>query len=111
MGVDIEQRDDVVILRPQGPNLDLTNHQELSEAFRAALPLEPKRVILDMQRVVYIDSVGLGSLLGGRRHLRGKVEVHLCGLTEAVEAAIRSARLDLIFPVHSTVHSALQAVK
>ena len=57
-GIEIEQRDDVVIVRLDG-DIDLANTPALSATILEAIPNDAAGLVLDLGAVRYIDSVGI----------------------------------------------------
>jgi anti-sigma B factor antagonist len=53
------------VLRVQG-DIDLSNVQELEEAFQALFDTGIYRIVVDLERVTFIASAGFGCLLGAR---------------------------------------------
>ena len=57
-GIDIEQQDDVVIVRLDG-DIDLANTPTLSATILEAIPNDAAGLVIDLGAVRYIDSVGI----------------------------------------------------
>jgi anti-anti-sigma factor len=111
MGLKIENLEGIMIITPEFESIALENREEIIAAMTEGKQIQPKAVILDLINVAFIDSMGLGAILTGRIRLRDICEVHLCGLSRAVEDAIRVSRLNLIFETHRHVLDALKAVQ
>jgi anti-anti-sigma factor len=108
MSVSVRDLGGVLVLEPDGPNLDFLNHGELRQAFLSASQLgRLKAVVVNLEKVDQIDSVGLGALIGGRLWLRRICEISLCGLQPLVERQVRATRLHLLFPIYENPHEAL----
>lgn len=67
----------------------------------------PARVLLDLSRVEFIDSSGLGAIVAAMKQLDGASRLELAGLTPAVEKVFRLTRMDTIFTIHDSVEHAL----
>lgn len=111
MPITISEEEGVFVVKPQGPALALESHTEIREAFKGLEEKSPRGVVVDLVEIDRIDSLGLGSLISGRLSLRGKCDIQLCGLSRQVEALIRHSRMDLLFPIHDSVRSAVAAAK
>lgn len=68
---------DVLVNRTEGAavielvgDVDLYNAPQLQEAIRELLASGQHRILVDLSRVEYIDSSGLGTLVGGLRRAR-----------------------------------------
>ncbi len=57
-GIEIEQQDDVVIVRLDG-DIDLANTPALSATILEAIPNDVAGLVIDLGAVRYIDSVGI----------------------------------------------------
>ena len=111
MGISMEKTGDVIVLRPDGPALNFENHEALREAFHSIADQPVKAVLLNLDLVDQIDSVGLGAIVAGRLKLKGKGDIHLCSLAPNVESTVHFARLDLIFKVHDSKAAAIASIK
>ncbi len=105
------------ILATDRPNvLPLEGEIDLHISPRVAVSLaqisqkKPDRVVVDLSRVVYIDSSGLAVLIEGMQNAEdygGKFA--LVGLQENVRSIFEIARLDQVFQIFPDVASALTA--
>jgi anti-sigma B factor antagonist len=111
MGLDIEDRDGILIITPDYTNINMAVREELGQAIARAKELGSKGVVLNLHLVDLIDSIGLGAIISGRLQLRDICDVHLCGMSGAVESAIHMSRLDLVFKLHDHVGKAIEAIQ
>lgn len=63
LSITTEVADDVVTVAVDG-EVDVSNADELSQALDAVMAQAPKTVQVDMAKVPYIDSTGIGVLVG-----------------------------------------------
>ena len=87
---------------------------EQSPAFHRALvdicAQSPKRLVIDLSGVSYIDSSGVGTLVEiFRRVNRGKGKMFLVGMTPTVRSVFEITKLDQFFPIFATEQEALEA--
>lgn len=68
-----------------------------------------ERVVLDLGDVEFIDSSGLGAVVGSMKHLGRARKLDLAGLTPTVEKVFRITRMDRVFRIFATVEEALEA--
>ena len=83
-----------------------------SAAFQQALlePLEknPRRMVVDLAGVTYMDSSGVASLVKLLSRIRrGKIELKLASLAPRVRSVFEITRLDTVFEICETVEEAL----
>ena len=110
MGVESVERGDVLVICPAGPMLNFETHHELRDSFHDAIEKAPKFILIDLENVDHVDSVALGDIILTRLKLRGKTDIHLCGLCKKVESIFRFARMDLIFSIHLDADEAMAAL-
>jgi anti-sigma B factor antagonist len=97
------------VLSLEGP-LDLHVSPEVRASLRAMMDRKPKRVVVDLSAVPYIDSSGLAVLIGAMQALEHDGGLlMLAGAQDAVLTILESARLDTYFLLFPHVDAALAA--
>ena len=66
-----------------------------------------ERVILDMQNVEFLDSSGLGAVVGSMKQLGRERRLDLAGLNPTVEKVFRITRMDRVFRIFPSTEAAL----
>lgn len=98
--------DDVMVISVIG-DLDLSGVPALRSASIELAADGWNRVVLDLGAVEFIDSAGIGVLIGLRRRcIAADGECVLAEMTTQVEQLLRSAEVDQLFVVSSTVDDA-----
>ncbi|MBT9386680.1 STAS domain-containing protein [Pseudooceanicola sp. CBS1P-1] len=64
------------------------------------------RVVLDLSRVDFIDSSGLGAIVAAMKQLDGQAALDLAGLQPNVDRVFRLTRMDTVFAIHATAETA-----
>lgn len=91
--------------------LDLRSSTVLKSGIVDAIDQGARHVILDMSAVTFIDSMGLGALVGGLRRLRAvDGEIALVCADHSIVRIFEITGLDRIFPIHPTLDDALPHV-
>ncbi|MCY3968207.1 MAG: STAS domain-containing protein [bacterium] len=106
--IKIEKLDTHTVLRPAG-EVDAYTVAQFREQI-GELALEP-RLLIDLQAVPFMDSAGLGALIGGIRRIRdseGEVVV-ACG-EGALHRLLHTTGFDRIVPVTETAEQALESL-
>lgn len=67
------------------------------------------RVVLDLSRVTFLDSSGLGALVAVMKLMAPERRVELSGLQPGVEKVLRLTRMDTVFPIHRDLSQAIAA--
>jgi anti-sigma B factor antagonist len=97
------------IFSPEGA-IDLHVSPEMRASLREIIDGKPKRLVVDLSRVPYVDSSGLAVLIGAMQSLELEGGVFLlAGAQETVQAILESARLDKYFRLFPTVEAAMAA--
>ena len=69
-------------------------------------------VVADLDAVTFIDSTGLGVLVGAQRRIRGRGgELHLVVSSPHLLDVLSMTRLDAVFPIHATLSSAVASIR
>jgi anti-sigma B factor antagonist len=97
------------VLAPKGA-IDLHVSPEIRASLRTMIDQKPKRLVVDLAQVPYIDSSGLAVLIGAMQSLELEGGVFmLANAQETVRTILESARLDQYFLLFPTVEEALSA--
>ncbi len=109
MEVTIRERDGVGILAING-EIDLYNARELSEAIEKIMSEGKNRVIIDFAEASYIDSTGIGALLGANGKLKAAGGgIRFMKIPEPVNKVFRLSNLSAFIPCHDSEDEAVQA--
>lgn len=63
-------------------------------------------MILDLSNVAFMDSSGLGALVGHMKYMGAERAFELCGLTPTVEKVFKLTRMDTVFKIYTTLQDA-----
>jgi anti-sigma B factor antagonist len=77
------------------------------EAVLAFLTANPASIVLDLGRVEFIDSSGLGAILGVLKRMPKGSELLISRPTDAVASMLKLTRMDRVFTICKTVDEAL----
>jgi anti-sigma B factor antagonist len=84
------------------------------EAFKDAvgrhLAAGPVSIVLDLSKVEFIDSSGLGAILSILKRMPKGCELILCATTDPVTSMFKLTRLDRVFTMKKTVDEAVSAL-
>jgi anti-sigma B factor antagonist len=107
MKVTKEERGDVSIFKIEG-EIVRGNSSELSGIFADLIKQNPKKVMVDLSQVSFIDSAGVGALMDLHLKLKAKEGgVSLCAPAGTVEDLFRTTKLNQILPTYETLQDAL----
>jgi anti-sigma B factor antagonist len=95
-----------------GGEIDLASAPELRECLDQTIDASSRRLVVDLRRVGFMDSVGLGVLVGARRRLLGSDHdddrsIRLVCTNEQVVRILRVTGLDRVFALYASLADAL----
>jgi anti-anti-sigma factor len=71
-----------------------------------------KAVLVDLQKVSYLGSMGLRALIAPARAIKGRGgKVVLFGPNESVEKVLKSSGVDTLIPIHRELDTAIAALQ
>jgi anti-anti-sigma factor len=105
-----ETRGDVCILRPEGRISFANGDQELCEVVRTQMGQGFRKILVDFSKVSYIDSSGIGELVGCAVFIKERRgELKLCGMNARTFNLIKLVSLQTVFQVEEAEEEALLA--
>lgn len=104
----VETVDGSVVVR-LGGELDLYNAEEVRAALAQAIEGSPRRVVVDMAEVEFVDSTALGVLIEARTRMTNRRAFLLAAPGLEVRRALEVSGLDRHFSIHPTVADAIAA--
>lgn len=96
----------VCLIRVDEPRIDAAVALRFKEAVRAAAGEGPGRVVLDLGAVTFLDSSGLGALVGTMKLLGPGRSLELAALQPNVARVLRLTRMDTVFTIHADAAAA-----
>ena len=87
--------------------IDAATAIQFKEKMRDLTKDGPARVVLDLARVQFLDSSGLGAIVAVKKLLGAERALELAGLTPTVEKVFRLTRMDSIFTIHPSLEIAV----
>lgn len=87
--------------------IDAATAIQFKERMRDVTKDGPARVVLDLARVQFLDSSGLGAIVAVKKLLGTDRALELACLTPTVEKVFRLTRMDSIFTIHPSVEIAI----
>jgi anti-sigma B factor antagonist len=99
-----------LVLRPELTRLDANVAITFKEKVGQVITEGEKRLVLDLGRIEFVDSSGLGALVALLKRLGNDGTLALVGLRPPVQRLLALTRLDRVFRVADTVESAERAL-
>ncbi len=100
--------DKLVVLSLEGKLTGLEGRGVIQEKVRESVKGKVKHVVLDLSKVMWIDSTGLGELIASLSSLKkSDSTLVLASLQAPVQSLLKMTNLDQIFDVYDTVEAAV----
>lgn len=98
---------DAAVLRAVG-DVDMSGSPLFREGLRQLLQSRPKRLVVDLGGVEYMDSSGVATLVEAMKNARaGGTRLVLCAMKPRVRGIFEIARLDKYFAIFDTADQAI----
>lgn len=100
--------DDMLVVTALEPRIDAAGAIRFKDRMRELVQDPAPRVILDLSRVDFLDSSGLGAVVAVMKILGPTRKLELSGLTPTVQKVFRLTRMDSVFTIHESVPGGLR---
>lgn len=112
MQIEIEPRErDIAVVQIAG-RLDFLSAGAARDEFARVVQDGKHRIVVDLGDVPFIDSSGLGSLIGGLKAARqAGGDLRIARPTEQARSVLKLTSLDRVFRAHETIDEALDAYR
>ena len=108
MDIGIQKIEDITIMVIDGM-VTLGSDQQLKQAFRKEIDAGCRKLILDMMRVKYIDSLGIGQIAGGYTDMEDvEGQLVLARTNEKINELLRLTGLQNHIKTYATVEEAIE---
>jgi anti-sigma B factor antagonist len=109
MEIAVDKIDSIAVTAVPVDELDASNAAEFKRDIAPVLQANTK-VVLDLSRLRFVDSSGLGAMLSCLRQLSAKSgDLKLCGMSKQVQGLFELVRMHRIFDIFGTREEAVRA--
>ncbi len=105
--IEVEHQEGVTLIRPSVQRLDAAVAPAFRQAVVARVERGERRLVLDLERVEFIDSSGLGALVSILKAAGSQGAVALCNAGGAVMGLLTLTRMDRVFRMVPTREEAV----
>jgi len=103
---------DVVVLEPKGKIMGGPDATLLHDMLHDYIDQNKKKVVIDLSKVEWMNSTGLGILISGLTTMRNNGgELKLAGITEKIESLLTITKLITVFDSYDNVDLAIESFK
>lgn len=106
MNLEAEARGDLLVVRVQEERIDAAAAIQFKDRMRELVQAPGSRVLLDLSRVTFLDSSGLGAVVSVMKLLGPDRRLELAALGPVVQKVFRLTRMDRVFTIHEQVSDA-----
>jgi anti-sigma B factor antagonist len=107
LNIDVREQGSVSVLAMDG-RLVFEDSQRVREALKKLLAQGKRNILLDLEKVTYCDSAGLGCLASSFASVNNMDgTLRIAAPTPKVQEVLRLTRLDSVIDVHATAGEAL----
>ncbi len=112
MNIKEKMHGDVAVVALKGNLMGEPDSTEVREKIYSLLQDDVKKIVLDLGKVKWINSSGLGSLIAAMTSIKNKGgEMRLANITEKVESVFMITQLIKVFKTYETVDRAVASFK
>lgn len=104
-------KNDACIINPTPDRLTAVNATEFKEAAIALFEAGNTRLIIDFSEITFVDSSGLGALIGVLKRVGNRGEILVCGLSDSLKQMFRITRMDRVFTAYPDRSAAIKALE
>ncbi|MDF1706183.1 MAG: STAS domain-containing protein [Aeromicrobium sp.] len=90
-------------------DIDIETARHLRAELIAGLPSGDERVVVDLSKVDFMDSSGLGALVGAWKIVRENGAFRVAGANSVVHRVLTITGMENVFEIHPDLESALPA--
>ncbi|WP_227285781.1 MULTISPECIES: STAS domain-containing protein [Paracoccaceae] len=99
----------ITIIHVDEDRLDAAVAIQFKDSFRALVENGTGPVVMNLDKVEFLDSSGLGAVVAARKLLGADRRLDLASLQPAVEKVMTLTRMNTVFTIHDDLQQALEA--
>lgn len=99
------------IVDPGTPRLTAANATAFKDEVLEHVAAGTTRLVIDLGAVEFIDSSGIGALVGLLKRIGNRGEIVVSGLSDSVRQMFRITRMDRVFTSYPSRDDAVRALK
>ena len=100
MNLSADLRGDILVIHALDDRIDAAGAIQFKDRMRELTQVVSPRVMLDLSRVAFVDSSGLGAVVAVLKALAPDRKLELAGLTPTVQKVFRLTRMEQVFTIH-----------
>lgn len=102
---------DICVLIPTPDRLTAVNATDFKDQSVKLIEAGQARLIVDLSAITFIDSSGLGALVGVLKRLGNRGEIVVCGMSSGLKQMFSISRMDRVFAAYPDRAAAAAALQ
>ncbi len=112
MNYGINEKYNCIVIKLNGKVMGGPDAKTFRNDLAKLIEEEKKNVVVDLSNVKFMNSSGLGILIGGLKKMNeAGGDLKICGATDRIKSLLMVSQLTKIFDTHETLDEALAAYK
>ena len=107
MDFETEQHGEKLVVKLMEDRLDAALAVRFKDSLKTLVDDGADYMLLDLHQVAFMDSSGLGALVGHMKYMGIERNFELCGLSPTVEKVFKLTRMDSVFIIHDDLVAAI----
>jgi len=108
MDLQSTETNNTLVITVNETRIDASAAIRFKDSMRALTENGPPQAVLDLSKVTFVDSSGLGAIVASMKQLRPGQRLDLAGLTPDVAKVFRLTRMDSVFMIHDSIKNMTQ---
>ncbi len=102
--ISAEQRQgNAVVALLEGPRLDASVAEDVKESLKDISDRGERHIIVDFANIQFMDSSGLGALVGSLKHMGPGATLEIAHPSDPVMKVLRLTRMNKVFTIRETL--------
>ena len=110
MQLDQRNAGEALVVTPLEERLDARVATDFKERMAELIASGNTKIVLDLSKVEFIDSSGLGAIVSSLKRMGGQGDLVVCGLQETTMTMFKLTRMDRVFQVFGNEQQAVSAL-
>ena len=103
MGFAARAQNGMTLVELEGPRLDASSAEDFKNGLKEMIDRGDRRIILDFERVQFMDSSGLGAVVGCLKYMGSGGSIEIARPSETIMKILKLTRMNKIFTIHDSV--------
>ncbi len=112
MKLSFQEVKDIMVLSPKGKIMGGPDATQMHDQLHEFISQGKKKVVIDLSKVDWMNSTGLGILISGLTTMRNSGgELKLANVTEKIQSLLTITKLITVFECHDSLEEAVESFK